>query len=148
MLNLAPGRGARTQVSRDDPVKLLHHHREKTPAKSSVPAPFARFVSDERMLRLDLDELPSAFSRAIRRIDPISLIVTHRHGQSRIVKRVADERPSCSVDVRVLFPEHQRDLAFALQVAAFYLGECVVGLSFAQGCRVDTGVSVVLFLHV
>ena len=66
---------------------------------------------------------------------------THAQSHSRIVKGIPDQRPTCTVDVRVLLAENKGDLAFTLQITVADLDQGVVGFTLAEGGRMDAGVS-------
>ena len=47
----------RPQIPSDSPLEDLHHIGEQGACQSCIPSPFGAFIPDERVLRLNLEEL-------------------------------------------------------------------------------------------
>lgn len=144
VLELASRAPSRSEVPPDRALKELHHDAEETPRKRGVPSALGGRIPDERMLSLDLVELPEIekrrrqYHRKPFRVE--KEFETHREQRSALFQSSPDQAPSSQVNMRILPTKDESHLGLA-QVSSGDPDERVVGLVAERG-RVDVGCEV------
>ena len=96
MLGLLTTVHSGAEVSPDSPREQLHHHAKQPASERRVPSAFGRFVADESMLRLHLDQLPSASSISLGRYG------AHGEGDAGVIHGVTNQCAPGTIYVCVL----------------------------------------------
>jgi len=109
MLDFTPVVHPRSQVSSNCSLKNFYHEREQRPREGRIPPSLRLFISDERMLGLNLKK---------------------RGSDIRVLEGFADRIPSFSRYVGVLFPKNHHK--FPLHISLGNPHETVILFAFAK----------------
>ena len=89
-----------SEVPADRTLEHFHHESEQGTCQSSIPPPLGRFVANESVLCLDLEELPATLAMAVTRF---YAKYTYGGWDIRIFKRLTDQITARARYVCVLY---------------------------------------------